>query len=502
MADRATTSDKLMMPCMNRLMFIVFDKFLQSALKHGRIALILPDGNVRLYGNARDTSTAIPGAPEWMKLPEKRCTVTVHNTNFLLKVMFGHDVGLGEAFMAGDISVDDLGSLMAVLTANARNVEKSRGMLGLLNWIGAKFMYIVHLTRANTLEGSKRNIKEHYDLGNSMYKLFLDPTLTYSSGIHREGDTLEAAQLRKLDALISAARITSGSHVLEIGCGWGSCAVQAVRKTGCKWTGITVSQEQLIEARERVQAAGVGDRVDLLFCDYRDLPDRFGKAAFDAVISCEMIEAVGHENLPKFFKAVGVCLKPGGHFSGQVITMPDSRYEEYCQSSDFIREHIFPGGHLPSMGAMTTCASKAGLSLVALRDIGPDYAMTLRQWRLNWKENWHAIMALGYPEEFMRKWEFYFAYCEAAFDCSYIHNYQIVWRCEDVPDEGRPNINSKMASKLNLSVFKGAIAKGSFQVPGCSSWQSLGTSRISGSIFGIYCVLAGILIGHACLLLK
>jgi cyclopropane fatty-acyl-phospholipid synthase-like methyltransferase len=508
-------SKELKMPWMDGLMFLIFDKFLRSSLVHGHITLVLPDGSVRQYGDAHDTSTAVPAAPQWMGMPEKRCVITVHNAKAFFRIIVGHDIGLGEAFMAGDISVDDIGGLMAVLTANARHMEQSRGILGVLNWIGAKLMYAAHLMRANTLAGSKRNIKQHYDLGNSMYKLFLDPTLTYSSGIHQDGDTLETAQIRKLDALISGAGISFESHVLEIGCGWGSCGIRAVQQTGCRWTGITVSQEQLNEAQERARAAGVSDRVNFVFCDYRDVSTRFGQAAFDAVVSCEMIEAVGHEHLPTFFEVVGSCLKAGGLFSGQAITMPDSRYKEYCQSSDFIREHIFPGGHLPSMGAMTACASKACLSVISLRDIGPDYAITLRHWRQNWKENWQAIMKLGYPEEFMRKWEFYFAYCEAAFDCSYIHDYQIVWRRVESPtrtdDSGalessalRGNtapVHLSCAVKRKADDTAGKSINRDVQAPGHPSWQYLGSSRI-GSFFGVYCMVAGILIGHTCFLLQ
>lgn len=198
----------------------------------------LPDGRKRAYGRLEDLQTAVPGAALWQGLPLNKCNITVNSTDFFYKVMTRHDTGLGEAYMHGDIDVDDVGAFMAILTANAYSIEGNRGILGAFNWLGDRLLYLAHLTRANTVEGSKRNIREHYDAGNEMYKLFLDDSLTYSAGIHTEGACLKDSQLRKLDALISGARITGDSHVLEVGCGWGSCAIRAAQTTGCKWTGV------------------------------------------------------------------------------------------------------------------------------------------------------------------------------------------------------------------------------------------------------------------------
>lgn len=225
------------MPWLDSFLFSVFDTFANKAIRAGCITIKLPDGRVRTYGDRRSTSTAIPGAPEWRNMPPLRCTATVHNTDFFYKVMTRHDTGLGEAYMQNDFTVDCLGAFMAVVTANAQGIESNRGVLGIFNWIGDRLLYIAHLTRANTFEGSKKNISEHYDAGNDMYKLFLDETLTYSSGIHEEGGSLADAQYKKLDNLIQDAKITQHSHVLEVGCGWGSCAIRAVQMTGCKWTG-------------------------------------------------------------------------------------------------------------------------------------------------------------------------------------------------------------------------------------------------------------------------
>lgn len=294
---------------------------------------------------------------------------------------------MGDAFDS-----DNLPGLLTLLCINAHELEANRGALGLLNYIGDRMLYYAHQRRSNTVEGSRKNIEEHYDAGNAMYKLFLDKSMTYSSGIHVQGeDDLYAAQLRKIDALIDKAGIVAEDRVLEIGCGWGAFAIRAVERTGCHVTGVTVSREQLNEARARVKAAGLEDHIELLFCDYRYvvghggglgmrmqnpvlIPHRHIKGTFDKVVSCEMIEAVGHEHMEGYFAAIGRALRPGGRAALQAISEPDDRYEAYCASSDFIREHIFPGGHLPCMGVMLAAGRAAGLVMTNVEDIGPDYA--------------------------------------------------------------------------------------------------------------------------------
>ena len=238
-------------------------------------------------------------------------------------------------------------------------------------------------TPVPAVENSRKNIEEHYDAGNDMYKAFLDETMTYSCGIHAPGRSLRDAQIAKIDALISRAGIVKDDRVLEIGCGWGAFAIRAVQTTGRTVVGLTLSKEQLEEANRRVEEAGLRDRITLLFCDYRQCP---GAGTYDRVVSCEMIEAVGHEYLESYFQTIGKMLRSGGRACIQAITMPDERYDEYCRSSDFIREHIFPGGHLPSIGAMVQAAQGTGLALVDVEDIGPHYAVTLREWRRRWEE--------------------------------------------------------------------------------------------------------------------
>jgi cyclopropane fatty-acyl-phospholipid synthase-like methyltransferase len=424
----------------------LFDKFARKAVAVGRLRLILPNGEELVYGTPAPPTGG--EAEAWRDRPPLNATVRIYDVSFFRKIITRHDTGLGESYMDGDFEVieglsgsGDLGSLMAVITANAHSLEANRGIMGVFNMIGDTLLTWAHARRSNTAAGSRRNIEEHYDAGNLMYKAFLDETMTYSCGIWRNDaggggnrgectDTkvvpsLQEAQLNKLDALIRKADIREGHKVLEIGCGWGSFAMRAASTTGCHVVGLTLSREQLAEATQRVKDAGLEDKVTLLYCDYRDTPDL---GSYDRVVSCEMIEAVGHEHLPAYFATIGAALKPGGKCAIQVIAAPDYRYDEYCGSSDFIREHIFPGGHLPSMGACVEAARGTGLSVHGSDDIGEDYAVTLRKWRQAWEaKKDYIISKLGYSERFWKKYRFYFVYCEAGFDAKYIHTFQVTW---------------------------------------------------------------------------
>jgi predicted NAD/FAD-binding protein/cyclopropane fatty-acyl-phospholipid synthase-like methyltransferase len=450
----------------------LFDRFARAAIRKGDLRMILPNGDERRYGDGDVAPARTSAAEAWRALPERRATLRVFSAAMFRKVAHRHDVGLGEAYMDRDFEVDDLGGFLAIVVSNARELEGKRGVLADL---GDKLLNLAHRARSNTREGSRRNIEEHYDAGNDMYSLFLDETMTYSCGIHGPGVSLKDAQIAKLDAVIEAAGLTASDHVLEIGCGWGSFAMRAASTRGCRVTGLTLSKEQLAEATKRVKAAGLEDRVRLLYCDYRDCKGPGGMVAgaggaangngndaaapldaasatatlsaaaqssspssfYDAVVSIEMIEAVGHEHLVSYFQAIGRLLKPGGKAVIQVISQPDERYASYCRGSDFIREHIFPGGHLPSMGAMVDAARGTGLAVRAVRDIGPDYAVTLREWRFAWELEQEAALALGYSQRFWRKYHFYFAYCEAAFDARYIHDWHVTWVKEvDAGGEG------------------------------------------------------------------
>ena len=406
------------------------------------IRLIMPDGSEHIVGD-KDAK------------PADLTTVQVNDGALFSKVVMRSDIGLGEAYMDGAYTPDDIYHMIEVISrascgqkAREATFESLGSLGGLLYRISEAFEMAAHRANSNTESGSKRNISYHYDAGNDFYKLFLDDTMMYSSGIHEgmlpalEGldfaqreSALEAAQYAKLDAMIAAAKLQPGDHVLEIGCGWGACAIRMAGKAGCRVTGITVSQEQLVEARRRVAAAGLSDKVDIIFCDYRKVT-----GTYDKVVSIEMLEAVGHEHLNSFFTCVERYLKPGGLAAVQVITLPDDRYKAYCETnSDFIRTYIFPGGHLPSLGVMTSISSRVGLELDAVRNVGPDYAVTLRLWRERMMARTETILKLGYPKRFIRMYEFYFAYCEAGFANGLIHDYQITWKKSHLAPEAPPS---------------------------------------------------------------
>jgi cyclopropane-fatty-acyl-phospholipid synthase len=260
-------------------------------------------------------------------------------------------------------------------------------------------------------------------LSNEFFAAFLDPSMTYSSALfENDAETLEQAQRNKLRKIIAKAEITANDHVLEIGCGWGSFALEAVRQTGCRVTGITVSQEQLHLARQRVRDAGLEDRIEIRLCDYRHIEGQYSK-----VVSIEMLEAVGHSGLRFFFAACDKALQPGGRAVIQVITIPDRKYTAYRYSSDWIRKHIFPGGHVPSIGAISAAmACSSTLKLDDLEHHGLDYAKTLDLWRQTLMSRQQEILSLGYDETFLRKWEYYFAYCQAGFAAQVIDLAQIV----------------------------------------------------------------------------
>eukprot|EP01025_Chloroclados_australasicus_P005212 TRINITY_DN11504_c0_g2_i5.p1 TRINITY_DN11504_c0_g2~~TRINITY_DN11504_c0_g2_i5.p1 ORF type:complete len:1114 (+),score=82.38 TRINITY_DN11504_c0_g2_i5:37-3378(+) len=403
-----------------------FKRIAASALQKGSLRLILPDGSELQYGDNKNNEAV--DRSEWRQVPDTRATIRVLDNTFFEKVVKRHDIGLGEAYMQEYFEVDDIGGFMAVMVANAIQIEQNRSKMGLLNWLVAKFLYLAHLSRSNTIQGSRRNISEHYDAGNTMYSLFLDETMTYSCGIHAAGKSLKDAQLQKLDELIKLANISSNDHVLEIGCGWGSFAIRAVQTTGCKVTGITISKEQLQEAQLRVRQRQLENKIILMFCDYRDIPNM---GSYDKLVSIEMIEAVGQEHLKTYFKVISDALKPGGCAVIQAIVGTDERYATYCRSSDFIRQHIFPGGHLPCLGAIVDIIRHTSLNLAEAIDIGEHYAITLRQWRKKWEQKKDKILSIGYGQRFWRKYQFYFAYCEAAFDAGYIKNYHLVFNKSD-----------------------------------------------------------------------
>jgi cyclopropane-fatty-acyl-phospholipid synthase len=339
--------------------------------------------------------------------PEHR--LKVRNPAFWPQIAFGGSVGAGEAYMAGDWQCDDLTGLMRLLLAN-RNVldDMDRGLAS----VSAPFRSLLHLLRRNSRAGSRRNIAAHYDLGNDFYRLWLDETLMYSSAIfERPQMTLAEASIAKLERICRKLNLQPGDHVLEIGTGWGGFALYAASHYGCRVTTTTLSRQQYELARQRVDEAGLSERVELLLTDYRDLTGQY-----DKLVSVEMVEAVGAAQLGTYFAQCARLLKPEGAMLLQAITIADQRYEAALKSVDFIQKHIFPGGFLPSLTALTGTMTRASdLRTLHLEEIGPHYAETLVHWRTNFLNRIDDVRALGYPERFIRMWLFYLGYCEAGF---------------------------------------------------------------------------------------
>ncbi|KHN30725.1 Putative fatty acid methyltransferase [Glycine soja] len=368
-----------------------------------------------------------------------KSVLRVHNPQFYWKVMTQADLGLADAYINGDFSfVDkDEGLLILILIlianrdSNASNLKlkKNRGWwtpVFLTSALTSAKFFMEHVSRRNTLTQARRNISRHYDLSNELFAIFLDETMTYSCALFKNKDEdLKDAQKRKISLLIEKARIDKTHEILEIGCGWGSLAIEVVKQTGCKYTGITLSKEQLKLAEQRVKDAGLQDRIKFLLCDYRQLPKAY---KYDRIISCEMIEAVGHEYMEEFFGCCESVLADNGLLVLQFISIPDERYDEYRRSSDFIKEYIFPGGCLPSLSRITSAmAATSRLCGEHVENIGIHYYQTLRCWRKNFLERQNEIMALGFNEKFIRTWEYYFDYCGAGFKSLTLGNYQVVF---------------------------------------------------------------------------
>tara|TARA_A100001015_G_scaffold159977_1_gene177727 strand:+ start:3834 stop:4964 length:1131 start_codon:yes stop_codon:yes gene_type:complete len=345
--------------------------------------------------------------------------IFIRHNAFFNRVLAGGSVGLGEAYVEGLWDAPDLPAVLRTLGLNQEHLGRvPRGF----SLAGRAINRLLHLGRRNTLKNSRRNIQQHYDLSNDFYQCFLDPTMTYSSALFYDYyETLENAQLAKIDRMLDLAGVGSGDHILEIGSGWGALAIRAASK-GAKVKTITLSHEQYVLAQERITEAGYAGQVEIVLQDYRDL-----KGQYDAVLSCEMIEAVGQSFLPSYFKTISDSLKPGARAVIQAITISDQRYAAYCRSCDWIQKHIFPGGHLPSPGAIRNCVSQAGdMVIESMEGFGNDYAETLQRWRRTFNTSRERVEELGFDDSFCRKWNYYLAYCEAGFDAGLIDVQHVV----------------------------------------------------------------------------
>jgi cyclopropane-fatty-acyl-phospholipid synthase len=341
---------------------------------------------------------------------ELRATVTVRDPRFWRALALRGGLGGAESYVEGHWSADDLVAAIRVL---ARNRAALQALEGGAVRLARPALRALHALRRNTRRGARRNIAAHYDLGNDFFALFLDRSLTYSSAVFERADmSLEEAQRAKWQRALAPLGLGPGDHLLEIGSGWGGFAIHAARTTGCRVTTATLSREQLALARKRVAEAGLADRVEVVFSDYRDLRGRY-----DALVSIEMIEAVGHAHLPAFFRACTERLRPGARFFLQAIVVPERDLAASLRSVDFVKRHVFPGGQLVSVGAICAAIAQAAsdLQLVSLADVTADYAETLRRWRASFLARLDRVAALGLDARFQRLWDFYLAYCEGGF---------------------------------------------------------------------------------------
>jgi len=374
-----------------------------KGIRGGSLRISFPSGAVKLAG---DTTFPL-------------LELTIHKREFFGKVFAGGSIGFGESYVDGDWDTPDLTGLLSLLAKNQSNVGLLQRGLSLIT---RQMNRLYHRGRRNTPIKSRENIQEHYDLSNDFYAQFLDEGMTYSSARFKSYyDTLEQAQSRKINHMLDLVDAGRGDHVLEIGSGWGSLALAAARR-GCRVTTITLSEAQHAYAKRLFEESEVGDLIEIRLQDYRDLEGRF-----DAVLSCEMIEAVGKEYLLSYFETVQNRLKPKAKAVIQAITIPDERYAAYSKSCDWIQKHIFPGGHLPSPGAIKDCVRRAGsMAVLSVDEFGKDYAETLSRWAKAFNRNWRKIESLGFDESFRRKWNYYLSYCEAGFDHELINVEHIV----------------------------------------------------------------------------
>ena len=365
-------------------------------LKHGTLMVKLPDGSVQRFGSGESPMASLH----------------LLNWNVCSAALKSGDIGFAESFIAGDWTTPHLTELLQVFILNRKEIDDV--IYG--SWLGRLVYRFKHLLNRNTKANSQKNIHAHYDLGNAFYELWLDGTMNYSSAIFETPETsMKEAQHAKVRRALRMAQVKPGDRVLEIGCGWGALAEKAVLEFDASVVGVTLSTEQLAWAQARMQREGTAGRADLRLQDYRDIGKTTADAPFDAICSIEMVEAVGREYWPEYFQTVARLLKPGGHACIQSIVIADELFDRYIGSTDFIQQYIFPGGCLPCPREFRAQAKAAGFEVVDEFAFGQDYARTLELWREDFMAQEAHISQLGFDKRFMRIWEFYLGYCEAAF---------------------------------------------------------------------------------------
>ena len=369
---------------------------LLSRLKYGTLTLQLPDGSMQRFGSGEGPTASL----------------RLVNWNVCSASLRSGDIGFAESFIAGDWTTPHLTELLRVLIVNRKEVEDV--IYG--TWLGRLAYRVKHLLNRNTKANSQKNIHAHYDLGNAFYELWLDGTMNYSSAIFDTPETtMKDAQNAKVRRALRMAGVQPGDRVLEIGCGWGALAEMAATEFDASVVGVTLSTEQLAWAHARMARVGAAAKADLRLQDYRDIGKGGHDGPFDAICSIEMVEAVGREYWPTYFQSVARLLKPGGRACVQSIVIADELFERYVSSTDFIQQYIFPGGCLPCPTEFRAQARAAGLEVVDEFSFGQDYAHTLRLWREQFMAQESRVLQLGFDKRFIRIWEFYLAYCEAAF---------------------------------------------------------------------------------------
>ena len=383
------TANAQKLPASARVLSILLGR-----MKHGHLQVELPDKQILQFGSATASRN-------------DASVIKVHDMRFFRRVLRHGSMGFAEAYMDGQWSTPNLGSLLTMLNRNMDEISRTIDKHKLTNFLNR----LIHILRPNTREGARRNIHAHYDLGNEFYSLWLDASMTYSSALFRDSQqSLRDAQNEKYRALAENTQIGPGDHVLEIGCGWGGFAEFAAREIGCKVTGVTISKEQLAYAQNRIAMAGLSDKVEFQFRDYRDITEKY-----DRIVSIEMFEAVGEAYWSTYFEQVKHLLKADGKAGLQIITIANERFASYRKKADFIQRYIFPGGMLPSPERLDVAFDEAALELVGRENFAADYARTLAEWHKRFIDVWPEVEALGFDKRFRQMWRYYLAYCEAGF---------------------------------------------------------------------------------------
>ena len=380
-----------------RLLALAFAK-----MDYGHLYVHFPNGAIRSFGPS-------DGEPARLSISSNRA---------ISRLLTNGALGLSEGYMAGEWETDNLPYLLQILGRNMLRLEALIPRFFKMDWVDL----LIHAFRKNSRAGSRKNIAYHYDLGNSFYELWLDPSLTYSSAVFTSHDqSLEKAQLEKYRRLCRKVGIKKGDRVLEIGCGWGGFAEVAISEFGAHVTGLTLSREQLVYAQKRLSEAGLGDQCDLRMQDYRDCEDKF-----DHIISIEMFEAVGEAYWPIYFESLKRCLKPGGRVGIQTITIDHDTFDHYRAHVDFIQKYVFPGGMLPSETVFKRLANNIGFTISDQKRFGDSYARTLAIWRKNFFEHIETVREQGFDQKFEKMWDYYLSYCEAGFRLGTINVSQII----------------------------------------------------------------------------